>query len=184
MLARKSLAGSRRLTGLSRCCGVGRVWRALRGERSGFGWLGRGRASPAILDGTQRISPGAAGCGDDVLESIHAGVAHLTPQRTLGAPANHQHSGAVHESPEREHEPRLVALGSAEAFRQALAKEIERGPGLVQGRELEGAIEEDAVDVVVFEREFQIAAAGLGEGAGGGEGLEKVLAGLAADRAQ
>jgi len=108
----------------------------------------------------------------------------LRAQWAGNASSNHEHRGAMHERPNRKHKASALAGSSAEALGEALAHEIERRPGLVQGWRLGECVEEHSVGVRMFEGEFEIALAGLRDGAGAAEDGEEFDASLDADGAE
>src|ERR1700689_2945703 len=126
----------------------------------------------------------AGGLGDDGFYAVQAGVNHLRAQWAGNASSNHEHRGAMHERPNRKHKASVLAGSSAEALGEALAHQIERWPGLVQRWRLGKCVEEHSIGVRMFEREFEIALAGLRDGAGAAEDGEEFDASLDADGAE
>lgn len=115
---------------------------------------------------------------EEIFERIKAGVDHLGAERAFHAAADHEHGGAMHQGPQREHEAGVLAGRASEALGDALAHEVERGPGLVQSRGFGEAVEEHFESVGVLESEMQITFAGLSDGAGRAHGVEQTAASL------
>jgi hypothetical protein len=121
---------------------------------------------------------------DEIFQSIETGVEHLGAERALDAAPDHEHGGAMHQRPQREHETSVLAGRATEALSDALAHEIERGPGLVQRRGLREAVEEHFESVRMLNGEMEVAFAGLGERTGGAHGVEEIAASLQAHAAE
>ena len=115
---------------------------------------------------------------EEIFQSIEAGVEHLGAERTFHAAADHEHGGAMHQGPQREHEAGVLAGRASEALGNALAHEVERGPRFVQRRGFGKAIEEHFESVWVLESEMEITFAGLSDGAGRAHGVEEIAASL------
>jgi len=121
---------------------------------------------------------------DEIFQSIEAGVEHLGAERAFHAATDHERGGAMHQRPQREHEAGVLAGRATEALGDALAHEIERGPGFVQRRGFGKAVEEHFESVRMLEGEIEVAFAGLGERAGRAHGGEEIAASLQADAAE
>jgi len=115
---------------------------------------------------------------DQIFQSIETGVEHLGAERAFHSAPDHEHGGAMHQRPQREHEASVLAGRATEALSDALAHEIERGPGLVQRRRLREAVEEHFESVRMLEGEIEVALAGLGERAGRVHGVEQIATSL------
>ena len=108
----------------------------------------------------------------------------LGAQRAFEAAADNEHGSAVREGPQCEHEACVLARRSAETVGQALAHEIERGPGLMQRRRFGHAVEEDFVGMSMPEGKLKVALDGLAKRAGAAEHGEKIFSGLQAESFQ
>jgi hypothetical protein len=73
---------------------------------------------------------------------------------------------------------------AAEALGEAIAQEIERGPGLVQGRRFGDAVEKDFIGVAVGEGEREMPLDCLAQSASSAVGREEIFSGLQAQRFQ
>lgn len=109
---------------------------------------------------------------------------HLGAERAFHAAPDHERGGAVHQRPQREHEAGVLARRATETLRNALAHEVERGPGFVQRRGLGKGVEEHFEGVGMIEGEMEVAFAGLGERSGRTHGVEEIAASLQADAAE
>jgi hypothetical protein len=78
----------------------------------------------------------------------------------------------------------MFAGRSAEALGEAVAQEIEGGPGFVKGGRFGNAVEKDFIGVTLFEGEGELPLDRLAEGAGAAERGEEVSSGLQAQRFQ
>jgi hypothetical protein len=131
------------------------------------------------------ISPSVTGgLRSDGFDRVQTGVDHLGAQWTSHASPDHQHSGAVHQGPQRKHEASVFARSSAQALRQTKAHQIEGGPWFVQGWGLRESVEEDFIGMAMLEGKFQITLTGLGERSGAAERREEFHAGAEAHRAK
>ena len=109
---------------------------------------------------------------------IQTGVEHLRSQLSHSAAPDREHRGAMHQRPDREHEPRVLAGSSSQSQRQTFAQQIERWPRFVQGRRLGEVVIQDLVGVAMLEGKFEVSLASLRHGAGVAKGGEKLGAGL------
>src|ERR1700737_2382578 len=117
-------------------------------------------------------------------EGVDTGVKHLRAQRALRAPPTYKHGRAVHQCPQRKHEPGMGTRRSTQAPSQTLAKEVERRPWFIQGRGLGNSVEQYSISFTVLEGELQVSLAGLRQGVGEAELVEEFLAGLQAQGAE
>src|SRR5712671_3072392 len=78
----------------------------------------------------------------------------------------------------------MLARTASQPLGQTQSHQIERGPGLVQGRRLSKSIEQHFVGVRMLQGIFEIALASLGEGAGASQRGEEFDAGLDAHSAK
>jgi len=126
-------------------------------------------------------SLGAGGLGDERFAAVQTAVHHLGAQHAFKPSSDNQHGGAVHQGPEGQHEAGVLARGSAQTLRQALAEEVERGPRLVEGGGLSDAIEQNSVGVAMGEGELELPLASLAKGTGAAECGEQIIADLQAE---
>ncbi len=108
----------------------------------------------------------------------------LCAENAFEAAADDEHGGAVHERPDCQHDAGVLARSASQALGDALAHEVERRPGLVQGRRLADAVKQHLVGVGVFEGKLEITEHGLANRAGAAECGEKIFASLGAQGAE
>ena len=115
---------------------------------------------------------------EEIFQRIEAGVEHLGAERTFHAAADHEHGGAMHQGPQREHEAGVLARRSSQTLGEMLAHQIERWPWLVQGGGFGEPVIEHFVGVTMLKGKLEIDLASLGQRVRAAETGEEFVARL------